>query len=98
MVDESDRALLDALRTFSERARPNVILAFDHAAARAVEELGRQTATPVVDLPSRMNGRHELFDDEVHYTDAGASVIAGEVARAIRRMVSGRAAQHPQGP
>jgi hypothetical protein len=94
IVDASDRPLLDALRTFTERAGSGVILAFDSAAANVVRDLGRRTATPVVDLPPVMNGRRELFDDVVHYTDAGAAVVAGEVARTIR----GMAAQPDRGP
>jgi hypothetical protein len=82
-IDRSDRILLDALRTFGARAPIPVVIAFDSAANAAIHELGQRTSTPVVDLPRVMNGRHELFDDAVHFTNDGSAVVAREVSRAI---------------
>jgi hypothetical protein len=88
-IDASDRPYLEALKLFSARSPTTVTLAFDSAAAQAVRELGLRTQTPVVDLASVMNGKRALFDDAIHYTDAGAAVVAGAVGRAVVEL-------HPQ--
>jgi len=89
-VAPGDRLDLEELRLFSARAPTAVALAFDSAAAGVVVALGQRTGAPVVDLPAVMNGRSALFSDAIHYTDAGAAVVAGQVSRVIEGMTPGR--------
>ena len=85
-LDDTERPFLEALRIFSPRALPNVMLEFESRAATEVRQLASRRDVPVVDLPPRMNGHPSLFSDAVHYSDLGASVVAGEVGRLIRAM------------
>jgi len=75
---------LQAMRQFSARALPETVFRFDSAGAEVVRVLAAARGVSLADVPSRMNGHHELFADLVHYTPAGAAVLAGEVARVIR--------------
>jgi hypothetical protein len=95
-IDASDRILLDGLRTFVPRARRDVIVAFDSAAAEVVREVGRRTHTPVCELRDVMNGKHQLFDDVVHFSDQGAGVVAGAAANVIQQLgTSDRSGSRP---
>jgi hypothetical protein len=78
-----DREMLTAWRQYSPKARPAVMLAFANAAAGVVRDVGRRRNVPVADLSRTMNGRQDWFDDFVHYTDAGAGVVAGLVAHEV---------------
>jgi len=81
---EQDADLMAAWRQFTPRAKPEVMLAFVTSAADVVRDLGRRREVAVVDLASSVTGRREFFSDFVHYTDAGASVVAGRVAGVVR--------------
>lgn len=89
-LNADDQNLLESLRTFSPRALPAVMLEFDSAAADVVREMGRRRKVTVVNLPSVMNGRRELFDDAVHYNDVGAGVLAGQIGRTVLRVATER--------
>ena len=67
------------------------MLAFENAAGDVVRVVGRARNIRVVDLARVMNGRREWFDDFVHYTDAGASVVAGQVGEVVRTVSPGTA-------
>lgn len=77
------RTEMQAMRQFGARPLPEVLLSFDRAGSRVVAEIGMAMDVAVVDLPAVMNGHLELFSDPVHYSEAGAAVIAAQVSRAI---------------
>jgi lysophospholipase L1-like esterase len=85
-----DRPMVEAWRQFSPRATTEVMLAFPTEAAIAVRQLGLDRQVAVVDLPRAMNGRRDLFGDPVHYTDAGAAVVASHVQQAVIDLVAHR--------
>jgi hypothetical protein len=90
-LNQQDLDLLTAWRVFSPRATTAVMLAFENAAGDVVRDVGRARNIRVVDLASVMNGRREWFDDFVHYTDAGASVVAGQIGSVVRAVSPGTA-------
>jgi hypothetical protein len=77
------RTEMQAMRQFGARPLPEVLLAFDRAGGRVAAEIATTMDVPVVDLPAVMNGHLELFSDPVHYSEAGAAVIAAQLSRAI---------------
>jgi len=97
-LNSQDQDLLAAWRVFSPRAQPDVMLEFDHAAGDVVRALGRERKIRVVDLASTMNGHREWFDDFIHYTDAGAGVVAGAVGDAVRAASSTQSATASRSP
>jgi lysophospholipase L1-like esterase len=48
-------------------------------------EVGRSTASEVVDLALTCNGREELFLDDIHLNPAGCAVVAEELAAHLQR-------------
>ncbi len=80
-----DEELLSAWRQYWPKARPAVMLAFMEEGAERVRQVGRCRGAPVADLSRVIGGHREWFDDFVHYTETGAGVVAGEVARAVRQ-------------
>lgn len=81
--DESDEDLLQAWRSFSPRAEPAVLIAFDTAAARVTRELARRTTVRLVDVDRCLSGQRALFGDPVHFTSEGARRVAELLARDI---------------
>lgn len=78
-----DSADLHAMRVQLPRATAEVMPEFECAANRQVVDLGAKCDVPVINVAEVMNGRREWFADLVHFTDEGASVIAGLVADRI---------------
>ncbi len=85
-----DNDLLAAWRQFSPRATTETMLTFANAAAQAVRELGQERQVVVADLSRIMTGKREWFADFVHYTDAGAAIVAGEIGRTVVGAEAGR--------
>ena len=54
---------------------------------RAVREVGRDKNVAVLDLAARLNGRPELFEDQVHTTPLGSRTIAAEVAEFLNKVM-----------
>jgi hypothetical protein len=80
-----DDFLLLAWRRFTPRATAETMIAFEHVAAQLVREYGRCAHVIVVDVDSAVSGKRQLFGDPVHFTDKGASVVAGLLARELIR-------------
>jgi hypothetical protein len=79
-----DADLLQSWRVFVPRATPATILAFERAAADSTRALGRRRGLVVVDADRVLTGREYLFADQVHFTEEGSGVMAGEIMRTIR--------------
>ncbi|HEY4130222.1 MAG TPA: hypothetical protein VGM50_06370 [Gemmatimonadaceae bacterium] len=78
-----DQMLLMGWRRFSPRARPEVMLEFEVAAAQWMREYAAKENVPLVDVDKQLSGRRELFGDFVHFTNAGSSIVAGVLARGL---------------
>jgi lysophospholipase L1-like esterase len=81
---------IESLLQFSPRADARVLVEFERTANRAIVDLAHATATPVVDVASRMNGHREWFGDASHFNDAGAQVAAELIADGIRQAAASR--------
>jgi hypothetical protein len=85
-----DRDLLRSWARFTPRVTDEVLLDFERESAGVVRELAKGRGVQVVDAAGIMNGRTELFGDAIHFTDAGAGVMAGSIAAVIERIPVGR--------
>jgi hypothetical protein len=83
-----DEFLLLAWRRFTPRATSEAMVAFEHAAAQLIRDYAACAHVSVVDVDSAMSGRRRLFEDPIHFTDEGASVVAGLIARQLIRDVA----------
>jgi hypothetical protein len=75
---------LHGMRVHLPRASEEILAAFERAAVRAVVAQGAKEHVAVIDVAEVMNGRREWFADLVHFTDEGAAVIGGLVAKSIQ--------------
>lgn len=85
-----DLEVLQAARVHIPRATPEVIVAFEAAARQVVLAVGRAENVTVVDAAAVLSGRRECFGDLVHFTDAGAAILAELLEQPVRQ-----AARHP---
>jgi len=74
------------------RARPRVILDFEHAANAAMVAVARRRDAMLVDAAGRMSGRREWFTDFSHFTREGRAVLGDLVADSVAALVARRAA------
>jgi hypothetical protein len=81
---------IESLLQFSPRADARVLVEFERTANRAIVDIAHATATPVVDVASRMNGHREWFGDASHFNDTGAQVAAELIADGIRQAAASR--------
>jgi hypothetical protein len=58
------------------------MLAFDSTAREIVRRIGRDSSVVVADVARSVHGR-PAFADFLHFTDAGASAVAGVLSRTI---------------
>lgn len=65
-----------AMRMSFPRPTTETILAFETRANEVIKELGAKKNIEVIDVASVVNEKQEFFADFVHYTDAGATVVA----------------------
>jgi lysophospholipase L1-like esterase len=80
----AERDALDALNVRAPRAREDVLLAFDDAAADAVRTLSELRGTMLIDAAALLNGHRQMFaEDLVHFNDSGSAEIARLLAAAI---------------
>jgi hypothetical protein len=71
-------------RVHIPRATARIAATFHELANDRIRTLARQEKWAIVDADAELSGRTELFGDLVHFTDAGASVIARMIADTIR--------------
>lgn len=84
-IADGDAAIeLEGMRQFGARARIDVIASMDSAGYVLTRGIARRRSIPFADARLVMTGQHELFVDPVHFSERGAAVLAGVVARAIR--------------
>ena len=81
-----DEFMLLAWRQFTPRARPDVMLAFEMQAAQRMREYAADNDIALIDIARRMTGRREHFADFIHFNDEGAAVVAGTMAKDLRRL------------
>jgi lysophospholipase L1-like esterase len=70
---------LKAMQVFFPRATPEILVAFEEAAANAERTLARQEKVPLID-PAQFNGQRKLFADLVHWNDDGSREFADFLA------------------
>jgi hypothetical protein len=85
-LDQQDHDLLRSWRQFSPRATERVLVGFEHKAADAVRADARRQKVPLVDVDSVMTGHRQWFADFAHFTDDGAGIIAGRIARIVEQI------------
>lgn len=85
---EEDLKQLDAFRIFFPRALPEVIPAFDAAAAEATIRVARAGKWSWVDASRPLSGRRDLFADLTHFNDAGSQEMAKLLIGPIRTLLS----------
>jgi hypothetical protein len=78
-----DQMLLMGWRRFSPRARPEVLLEFEVAAAQLIRDYAARENVPLIDIDKAISGHRELFGDFVHFTDEGSSVVAATITRGL---------------
>lgn len=80
--DDKDR--LEAWERFYPRATAAVIVAFDSAARLVTQRVAADSGVVAVDLaPALSRHPRDNFVDAIHFTDAGAAVVASQLAEAI---------------
>jgi hypothetical protein len=86
-----DAAWLAAWTRFYPRATGETLLAVDRAAAEITLEVGRARGAPVVDVRGALAAAGPMaFADFSHFTNLGAGLTAGHVARAIDQVACER--------
>jgi len=85
-LNEQDHDLLRSWRQFSPRATEDVLIGFEREAAATVREVARRQNVPLVDVASAMTGHRQWFADFAHFTDDGAGIIAGQIARVVEQI------------
>ncbi len=76
--------LLAEWEQFYPRATGTTIIAFDSAARVATLAVARRSGAGVIDLLYRLpRNERDVFEDYAHFTDRGAGLIAGAIAREI---------------
>lgn len=79
-----DPELLTAWRQITPRPTGATLVGFNQAARRPVFEVANARGTLVVDVDRHLSGCRPWFGDFVHFTDLGASITAGLLARGVR--------------
>ncbi len=54
-----------------------------------IKDIGARTDTQVIDAAARLNGRSDLFNDQVHTTPLGSTELARVVAIALQNELDG---------
>ena len=83
-VEPRDTRLLTAWRRFYPRASGDVLIAFDQRLRTVTCGVAADSAVTLVDVePFLASPRRQWFADYSHFSDQGAGLVAGLVARAI---------------
>ena len=82
---DSDWYQLIGWRKFYPRASEKCLIEMENAANRIIREIGQIYHLPVIDLDKTVPKGAEYFADFSHFTDAGARVVADEMADVIMR-------------
>jgi hypothetical protein len=80
----SDRQILLGWRLLTPRATEATTLAFERESERTIRTVATTRRVPLTNADSAMTGHSTYFVDSQHFTDEGAAVLAGLVARTIR--------------
>ena len=83
----SDERFLRSWRLLTPRASEATILAFDDSANAILRGLA-SSGVAVVDADRALTGHQPYFVDSAHFTNLGASVMAGLLAPEIQRLAS----------
>jgi hypothetical protein len=82
-----DSRLLGRWQLFYPRAEGPIIVAFDSAAAVLTRTVALDSGVPWVDFRRALSQQPRAwFGDATHFTDAGAAVVAGVLAREIESL------------
>ncbi|HVX39474.1 MAG TPA: hypothetical protein VHB25_07860 [Gemmatimonadaceae bacterium] len=92
-----NEGLLHTWEQFYPRATGTTIVAFDSAARLVTLRVARDSGVVVVDAQTLLHDRIArdhvpLFADYAHFNNAGATVMAGAVARAMNELLASRGA------
>ncbi len=79
----TDANVLLDWQQFNPRATTDALLGFERDAAQRMRDDAQGRGTCLVDLDHVLSGRPEYFADFAHFTDLGAAVVAGAIARTI---------------
>jgi lysophospholipase L1-like esterase len=79
--------LLFAWERSSPRASGPVILAFDSLGRQMVRAVARDSSVALADVEANVRGP-AMFADYLHFTDKGAAIVAGVMARTIAEQVA----------
>lgn len=82
-LSEADRRILLGWRLLTPRATEQTTLDFERASEGTLHGVVTARGAPLVNADSAMTGHPEYFVDSQHFTDRGAAVLAGLVARTI---------------
>jgi hypothetical protein len=82
--DPADSDILAAWRQFTPRATTNVMIAFEDRAAAETRALAARRGFPLADVACALTGQRARFSDYVHFTRAGAAIVADVAARVLR--------------
>jgi hypothetical protein len=85
-VKGEDRDLLRSWSSYTPRATEEVLLAFEVESAVLERDLAKTSGVPLVDAAAIMTGRSAWFGDPIHFTDEGASVMAGSIRQVIESL------------
>jgi hypothetical protein len=84
-----DRDLLHAWEKFYPRATGATILAFDSAAAEVTRTVAADSGVILVDWRAAVSSSPDgIFADYGHFTDRGAGLLAGTIARTLRQSMA----------
>jgi hypothetical protein len=85
-LSSGERDQLEEWLRYAPRASGAALLGFEAAARQATLSVAMDSGATSVDLPALLRGEPStLFADFSHFTDLGAAVVAGAIARAIAR-------------
>jgi lysophospholipase L1-like esterase len=90
--DEQDRA---RVQYGYQRMDHDTLVRAAAAAADVIREVARVKDAPLLDLAAMLNGRRELFADQVHTTAAGSAALADAVASFLAPRLAADAAAAP---
>jgi hypothetical protein len=86
---------LEGLRMYAARARPEVIQAFNAAAAQITREIAAAHGWALIDAAAVLSGRGELFADPVHFNDAGSAAMAALLLQQLLPLLPSNAVVSP---
>lgn len=85
-LSPTDRQILLGWRLLTPRATEQTTLTFERESEQTIRAVATTRRVPLTNADSAMTGHSAYFVDSQHFTDEGAGVLAGLVARTIRSL------------